>query len=229
MAVHSAVALDLHRLKETSIMFDTENTRLRRNIWKSLFVLDKFLAASVGGLEFLPEDDCSEDSLEMPAIPPSPQSHLFDEMFTSRSLGSLVKSCRFISEIISKIYSKEDVSSGAAEELLHKWNAGHSTRYPSLALENVVHGTVTTDKGIAILHVHLFSQYAIILLTRPFLLHLMIQLQKSRSNGCNRPRLTQCGAERLSHNCVTTSTQSVALIEAAFNSGQLPTWSPFVS
>lgn len=41
MAVRSAFALGLHR-EETLVIFNTEEQTLRRNLWRSLFVLDRF-------------------------------------------------------------------------------------------------------------------------------------------------------------------------------------------
>lgn len=63
MAVRSAFALGLHR-DETMRIFSNNEQAVRRNLWRSLFVLDRFLAASLGRPTAIRESDCSGPTLQ---------------------------------------------------------------------------------------------------------------------------------------------------------------------
>ncbi|KAK3070381.1 hypothetical protein LTS18_015115, partial [Coniosporium uncinatum] len=63
MAVRSAYALGLHR-EETMVIFSQEDRVARRNLWRSLFVMDRFLCCCLGRPPAISEEDCSGDSLK---------------------------------------------------------------------------------------------------------------------------------------------------------------------
>ncbi|KAK1963511.1 hypothetical protein LY78DRAFT_683234 [Colletotrichum sublineola] len=63
MAVRSGFALGLHRVQENHFIFKSHEIRLRRNLWRSLFVLDRFLAASLGRPVAIDEQECSTEAL----------------------------------------------------------------------------------------------------------------------------------------------------------------------
>jgi hypothetical protein len=68
MATRSAYALGLHR-EETMVIFSQEEQSARKNLWRSLFVIDRLLSCSLGRPTAISEDDCSGDTLH-----PSEQS-----------------------------------------------------------------------------------------------------------------------------------------------------------
>jgi hypothetical protein len=83
IAVRSAIALGLHR-EETMVNFSPPEVRLRCNIWKSLYVLDRFIAASLGRPPAISDNDCTDvalkDAMMLPQIapigPPEQQSSI---------------------------------------------------------------------------------------------------------------------------------------------------------
>lgn len=62
MATRSAYALGLHR-EETMVIFSQEEQAARKNLWRSLFVVDRLLSCSLGRPTAISEDDCSGDAL----------------------------------------------------------------------------------------------------------------------------------------------------------------------
>ncbi|TXC09585.1 hypothetical protein FocTR4_00005597 [Fusarium oxysporum f. sp. cubense] len=74
-AVRVAYALGIHRGHESEINQFPANEELRvlrRNVWRSLFVLDRFLAASLGRPFAISDNEYSESSLRPPNRPSSP-------------------------------------------------------------------------------------------------------------------------------------------------------------
>ncbi|ERT00799.1 hypothetical protein HMPREF1624_02032 [Sporothrix schenckii ATCC 58251] len=73
IAVRSAIALGLHR-EETMVNFSTSEVLLRCNIWRSLYVLDRFIAASLGRPPAISDNDCTDvafkDAMMLPHIAP---------------------------------------------------------------------------------------------------------------------------------------------------------------
>ncbi|KAF5639846.1 transcriptional regulatory [Fusarium sp. NRRL 52700] len=74
-AVRAAYALGIHRGHESEISQFPANEDLRvlrRNVWRSLFVLDRFLAATLGRPFAISDNEYSESSLRPPNRPSSP-------------------------------------------------------------------------------------------------------------------------------------------------------------
>uniref|UniRef100_A0A0D2XE57 Xylanolytic transcriptional activator regulatory domain-containing protein n=1 Tax=Fusarium oxysporum (strain Fo5176) TaxID=660025 RepID=A0A0D2XE57_FUSOF len=74
-AVRVAYALGIHRGHESEINQFPANEELRvlrRNVWRSLFVLDRFLAASLGRPFAISDNEYSESSFRPPNRPSSP-------------------------------------------------------------------------------------------------------------------------------------------------------------
>lgn len=71
IAVRSAIALGLHR-EETMVNFSASEVLLCCNIWKSLYVLDRFIAASLGRPPAISDNDCTDialkDAMMLPQI-----------------------------------------------------------------------------------------------------------------------------------------------------------------
>ena len=65
MAIRSAFALGLHR-QDCGLDFTSIEIKTRRNLWRSLFVLDRFLAASLGRPVAIPGEDAPDQTLAVP-------------------------------------------------------------------------------------------------------------------------------------------------------------------
>ncbi|KAK8246369.1 fungal-specific transcription factor domain-containing protein [Phyllosticta capitalensis] len=237
MAVRSAYALGLHR-EETMVIFNSEEQTARRNLWRSLFVMDRFLSLGLGRPTAISEDDCSGDTLK-PSQPDDPDAFGFDSALgTSISQGktngtaleAAVRSCSVIGRILKEVYQKRRISTRLAQEI-----ADVCKQWPR-ALPNHLHwrqaATATPTQGIAILHVNLFYCHSIIVLTRPFFLYIM-NSEVQRNNGTmavqplpSRQRYTRM--EKFSEACVIASTHTIILVQNAFEAGYLPRRNPAV-
>ena len=113
MAVRSAFALGLHR-EETMCIFSGAEQMVRRNLWRSLYVLDRFLSASLGRPTSIRESDCSGDTLttgEKPPFPQAPFPTAANAGFTGTlGLEASVRSCHVIGVILDKVYSQRKIS-----------------------------------------------------------------------------------------------------------------------
>ncbi|KAF2194939.1 hypothetical protein K469DRAFT_698498 [Zopfia rhizophila CBS 207.26] len=236
MATRSAYALGLHR-EETMVIFSEEEQSARRNLWRSLFVVDRLLSCSLGRPTAISEDDCSGDTLR-PADPPpetsfnpSGSSNLkasFSETGAC-ALEAAVRSCSAIGLILKKVYQQRKISTRLAQEI-----ADTCKTWPR-ALPPVLHwrqaANATPSQGVAILHVNLFYCHSIILLTRPFFLYILnleTQRQISQTATGNRAPRPFSRMEKFSEACVIASTHTILLVQNAFEAGYLSRRNPAV-
>jgi hypothetical protein len=125
MAIRSAYALGLHR-EETLIIFNTEDQSVRRNVWQSLFVMDRFLSCSLGRPPGISEAECSAEILKSPNPVATTDDFGFQQSFNGSSsagntgsygLEAAVRSCSVIGVILKKIYQQRRVSTKLAQEI----------------------------------------------------------------------------------------------------------------
>ncbi|KAL7900991.1 fungal-specific transcription factor domain-containing protein [Trichoderma sp. TUCIM 5745] len=200
MAVRSAYSLGMH--KETEMKF--ENETARRNIWRSLFVLDKFLATSLGRPAAIYEEDCSNNVLYLPADQ-SPKPAQEEDDIRKAGLDSSVRIYTTIGTMLKKIYSEKKVSTKLAQDIVDDCQLWALNAHPSLAAEGLLNGKAPKELGMSILH------------TRPTI-----------SNDGEPFHRTFSRAEKFSQACVAASTHSVMLIQAAFDAKYLPRCNPFI-
>ncbi|KAH7360451.1 fungal-specific transcription factor domain-containing protein [Rhexocercosporidium sp. MPI-PUGE-AT-0058] len=229
MAVRSAFALGLHR-EETMCIFGGAEQSVRRNLWRSLFVLDRFLSTSMGRPTAIRESDCSGTTLltgEKAPFPQAPFPTAANATFTSPNavgLEASVRSCHVIGVILEKVYSQRKISTKLAQEIADDCKGWPKALDPSLNHRQA--HSASREQGIAILHVNLFYCHSIILLTRPFFLFLMNK--KYQSPGETSQRVHVSRMEKFAGACVVASTQSIALVQSARESGYLSQRNPFV-
>lgn len=236
MAVRSAYALGLHR-DETMIIFGPEDQAARRNLWRSLFVMDRFLACSLGRPPAISEEDCSGDSLK-PGEPSIPDEFGFSNPFTpstdsgqtaAQGLDAAVRSCSVIGAILKRVYQHRKISTKLAQEIADVCKLWPKALTPSLHWRQ--YATASPSQGMAILHVNLFYCHSIVLLTRPFFLYILnSEVQRGPSEGFNRPRSRRNYGrmEKFSEACVIASTHTVVLVQNAYEAGYLPRRDPTV-
>ncbi|KAF2139566.1 uncharacterized protein K452DRAFT_62387 [Aplosporella prunicola CBS 121167] len=236
MAVRSAYALGLHR-EETLIIFNPAEQTARRNLWRSLFVMDRFLSFSLGRPVAISEDDCSGDTLR-PAQPDEHDAFGFDSAFQTTAnrsqtnagaLEAAVRSCSVIGRILKEVYQQRKISTRMAQEIADICKLWPKALAPQLHWRQAA--AACPDQGIAILHVNLFYCHSIILLTRPFFLYIMnAETQKEfAQNGASfQPRHKYSRMEKFSEACVIASTHSIVLVQNAFEAGYLPRRNPAV-
>lgn len=233
MAVRSAFALGLHR-EETMYIFGSAEQAVRRNLWRTLFVLDRFLATSLGRPTAIRESDCSGTTLFTGEEAPFPQAPFptaanADYMSSSMlGLEASVRSCHVLGIILEKVYSERKISTKLAQEIADSCKGWPKALDPSLHHRKAA--AASREQGIAILHVNLLYCHSIILLTRPFYLFLM-------NKAYQGPKTSGPGSVQQSHGsrmekfaaaCVIASTQSIALVQSAHEHLQLSQRNPFV-
>jgi hypothetical protein len=214
MALRSAFALGLHRA-ETMALFSATEQLVRRNLWRSLYVLDRYLSASLGRPTAIRDSDCSGDIL------------------TSRGgtmdgcgLEAAVYSCHTIGVILDQVYSQRKVSGKLAQEIADQCKGWPQALDPTLHHSQA--NPANPAQGIAILHVNLFHWHSIILLTRPFFLFTMNKEEQMRRDTGQRPFREGSLTDRFGEACVSASCQSIALVHNALKGGYLPRRNPFV-
>jgi Fungal specific transcription factor domain len=230
MASRSGFALGLHR-EETLAIFSDEEQALRRNLWRSVFVLDCFLAASMGRPTAISEDGCSGEALTAENTSSSSTSSFFTAITSPSStlgLEASVRSCRVIGTILKRVYSKRKISTRLAQEIADECALWPDTLDPSLHSRQMTTTGINPSHGIAILHVNLLYCHTIILLTRPFFLFLLNKVQKERMSGVQRSRRIGSRIEKFSECCVSASCHSISLAQSALDGGYLSYRNPFV-
>ncbi|KAJ4360744.1 uncharacterized protein N0V89_001311 [Didymosphaeria variabile] len=138
MAARSAQALGLHR-EETLVIFGPEEQKARKNLWRSLFVIDRLLACLLGRPTAISESDCSGDNLR-PAEAAAEASNLkanFSET-GAFALEAAVRSCSAIGLILKKVYQQRKISTRLAQEIADisgpdLYSLGGQSKPPSLS------------------------------------------------------------------------------------------------
>ncbi|KAI1335514.1 fungal-specific transcription factor domain-containing protein [Xylariaceae sp. FL0016] len=230
MAVRSAFALGLHR-DESMVIFPPGECQVRKNLWRTLFVLDRFLAACLGRPTAIAEDDCSESAFEAPRTGPmDPQSPMINggEATHLVALEAAVKSCRVIGYTLKKVYSKRKISTAVAQEIadhLEDWNR---ELHHELHWRRLIVGGIDPIRGISILHTNILHCHSVMLLTRPFFLYLLNKACEDLTGSTHRtPRLSH-RMETFAQTCVEASQHTLILAQASLDGDYLPQCNPFV-
>ncbi|KAI1106286.1 fungal-specific transcription factor domain-containing protein [Jackrogersella minutella] len=230
MAVRSAFALGLHR-EESMVIFPESERHIRRNVWRTLFVLDRFLAASLGRPITISEEDCSEHALDFPAGAGTDDDLMMgDEPQTTSSvaLDAAVRSCFLIGSTLKKVYSKRKVSTLVAQEIADRLEHWERELHHSLHCRRVMDGSIDQAQAVAILHVNLLHCHSVLLLTRPFFLYLLKMGCDDLSRGTQKPPHFSPRLEKFSQACVEASQRTIILARAAMDAEYLPQCNPFV-
>lgn len=215
------------------VIFGPEEQTQRKNLWKSIFVIDRLLSCSLGRPTAISEDDCSGDSLH-PSEPPLEQPFMINPAPDINETGpcalqAAVRSCSVIGVILRKVYQQRKISTRLAQEI-----ADVCKSWPR-ALPAILHwrqaASASPSQGVAILHVNLFYCHSIILLTRPFFLYIL-NLETQRHVNQNQPGVRgprpYLRMEKFSEACVIASTHTILLVQNAFDAGYLSRRNPAV-
>lgn len=196
-------------------LFSDAEQLVRKNLWRSLYVLDRFLSASLGRPTAIRESDCSGDIL-------TSKGKLLD----GRGLEAAVSSCHTIGVILEKVYSQRKVSGKLAQGI-----ADHCKGWPQALDPDLRHTHANPEnpaQSIAILHIYLFHFHSITLLTRPFFLFAMNKAEQARRETGQKSIRAGTRTARFGEACVSASCQSIALVHNALKGGYLPRRNPFV-
>ncbi|KAI1426072.1 fungal-specific transcription factor domain-containing protein [Xylaria sp. FL1777] len=227
MAVRSAFALGLHR-EESMVLFQLEEQLERKNLWRTLFILDRFLSACLGRPTAISEEDCSTSAFVTPGdVPMSPLGICTDATHLE-ALGAAVKSCQVIGVTLKRVYSKRKISTAVGQEIaarLDTWN----TELPlSLHWRRLMDEPMDSSHGIAILHVNLLHCHSVMLLTRPFFLCLLHKTAVGSESRNSKPWRPSYKMETFAQTCVEASQHTLVLAQAVLDDKYLPQCNPFV-
>jgi hypothetical protein len=167
MAVCTAYAPGMH-LEEMIGGVDPKQTALRKMIWRSLFVMDIFLAHSSGRPVAIDEGECSGNVLapmtnERTAL----NDHHVSDLCTV-GLDATVTSSRVLSVILKKVYIPCKISTQLDQELDEVCRTWPQNLPPVLHWRRA--SPENRGQAIAILHANMVYFHSLILLTRPFFL-----------------------------------------------------------
>lgn len=230
MAVRSAQALGLHR-EESMVIFSDSEQHLRRNVWRTLFVLDRFLAACLGRPITITEEDCSEHALEHPTGGETNQPAMSDEtrVTSSEALSAAVKSSCLIGLTLKKVYSKRrKVSTLVAQEIADRLETWERELQQNLHCRRIMEEAMGRAEAVAILHINLLHYHSVLLLTRPFFLYLLKLGCDDFSRSSQKPPHFSLRLERFSQVCVEAAQRTIILVRAAFDADYLPRCNPFI-
>lgn len=226
MAVRTAYTLGLHR-EETLVILPAKQQIARRNVWRSLFVLDRFLSASLGRPMAIPDEECSEEALNpSSSLYSAPQ--LASHQYCTAGLEAAVRSAHVVGIILKKVYLQRKISTKLAQELADKCKSWPENLSPSLHWRQA--SRHNRRQAIAILHSNQVYCHSIILLTRPFFLYLLsAEIQQTYLGAGQLPQQARGRMERFSDACLTASTHTVALVQNAYQDQYLSRLNPFTT
>ena len=225
MAVRSAYALGIHR-EETLVIFAPDERSSRRKLWRSLFVLDRFLAVSLGRPVAIAEEESSGEILQPPdhASGNGTEPDGFD--ICAAGLAASVRSCHLMGTILRRVYHRRKISVKQAQILADEYKKWPENLSPSLHWKEASSRNIR--QAIAILHCNLAYCHSVILLTRPFFLYLLsIEVQRSQLHSAVAGPNRQAKMEKFSEACMIASIHTVALCHNAHQGGYLPRLNPF--
>ncbi|KAH7162418.1 fungal-specific transcription factor domain-containing protein [Dactylonectria estremocensis] len=227
-AVRSAYALGLHKGPDLATC-KNEHLAEERNLWRSLFVLDRFLATALGLPVAISEEVCSKDSLEaLPSTKKSGKKRRRSQSVSSSGLDACVQASEFVSQALKRVYSGAQISTQVAHEIADACKRWAQRIPQKLDWFHLFNRNSTPAHGMAILHTQLFGCHSIMLFTRPFFLHLFSRVQPNVAGSQDETQQPNPRLDLLSEACVAASMQTIKLVQQVYQARRLPQRSPFV-
>jgi hypothetical protein len=217
MAVRSAFALGLHR-EDNALIFSKVESKVRRNLWRTLYILDRFLSAALGRPTAISDEDCSDGSLDAP----EKSFETEDERISSLALDAAVKTCHVIGDTLRRVYSKRKISTAIAQEIAQKLDSWNGSLNPDLHWRQSRNHAATPSCGIATVHTNLLHCHSIMLLTRPFFLYIL------KAGITHKPPHVSQRMETFAQTCVEAAQHSLFIAQAAMDASYLPQCNPFI-
>ncbi|EED20121.1 conserved hypothetical protein [Talaromyces stipitatus ATCC 10500] len=250
MAVRLAYALGLHRAETQRAYDERERQSMslpRVLLWRSLYVMDRFLASCLGRPTAIQDEEISEELVPhrerfRDLSPGSVENFEFEALFAS------VQAAQINGSILHQIYRSRKVSLKIARQIavqIHEWTQ---------SLPEILQWRPTPmphdDTGKAMGQLHIWMTYfsTIILLTRPFLLlHVkkVIAQERRRPNPPHAHKspdsseavASSPGEIRVAENpelkkysaaCVRSATHMIRAVQTIRVKGCLPRRNPFI-
>lgn len=228
MAVRSAYALGLHR-KQTTASFPAAEQEVRKNVWKSLYVMDCFLSAMLGR----PNGITTRDAPDTTYLKSNGET---EEPLEAVALTASLKASKLVGDILSSVYAERKVSVKLALQWSANFESWKASLPPMLHWENIGLPNEDPRLTLAQLHVNLTYFHGVILLTRPFLLQKMVSVIRANradagvlgSLNSDGRETSRASAEPFPPACVRSAVYSINAIQSALLKRALPRRDPFV-
>ncbi|KAI3336882.1 hypothetical protein HD806DRAFT_21519 [Xylariaceae sp. AK1471] len=227
MAVRSAFALGLHR-DESEEIFQPEERLVRKNLWRTLFILDRFLSACLGRPTAISEEDCSISAFKISRTATNSPMSICTEATHLAALEAAVKSCQVIGMTLKRVYSKRKISTAVGQEIANHLDMWNRELPHTLHWKRLINGPIDSTQGIAILHVNLLHCHSVMLLTRPFFLYLLNKALVGSQGSNSKPSRLSHKMEIFAQACVLSSQHTLVLTQAVLDGKYLPQCNPFV-
>lgn len=208
-------------------------------LWRSLYVMDRFLSSCLGRPTAIQDEEISEELFpsneEMRTAPNSVDNFEFE------ALSASMRAARILGTILHQIYRSRKVSLRIARNVavsIHEWTQ---------SLPEILQWRPTPiphdDPGKAMGQLHIWMTYfsTIILLTRPFLLlhvkKVITEQQKSKSQASPEAVTNSSAESRVAENpelnkysaaCVRSATHLIRAVQTIRVKGCLPRRNPFI-
>ena len=215
MAVRTAYSLGMHS-EETLIIFPVEEQESRKRLWRSLFIMDRLLAAYLGRPVAIAEEECCGALLNPRVNTFQGMSQIGHDQIGAAGLEATVRSAHVIGLILRKVYRQRRISTKLAQELAEECKQWPEKLSPALHWRRAT--SENPRQALAILHANLAYCHSIILLSRPFFLYLLsAEVQQMHLGGGQqaplRPRVRM---QKFSNACIIASKHTVALVQNAY-------------
>ncbi|KAE9379652.1 hypothetical protein N431DRAFT_434576 [Stipitochalara longipes BDJ] len=233
MAVNLSYALGIHK-EETLPMFDPLQQARRRNLWQSLYIMDCFLATSLGRPNHISCETASE------LCPTPSQSSSKPASSAGNDLSFAVNASKIVGKILSRVYDKRKASRFIAYQLSLRFSDWLQQLPPDLHWR--VSSFQSQDHTLTLkrLHINLICFHGIIILTRPFFLYqISRQVAELEEDSTARKNDHTASGSRIEEEhpeqtfcfdsaCVRAALHSVTAVNNAFTTDALPRRNPFV-
>lgn len=223
MAVRSAYALGLH-MKRTDPGFSPLEQRTRRDLWKSLYVMDCFISAMLGRPNSINSRDAPQSSFAS-----DEDDAEGDEGIEAAALTASTRASQLIGDILSYVYAERKISVKLVHHLSSRFHLWKESLPAILRWQNISLPSEDPRTSLAQLRVNLSYFHGIILLTRPFLLQKIISLVRpGRYRMDDKDETSSASAEPFPPACVQSAVYSINAVQSALLKRALPRRDPFV-
>ncbi|KAM0463342.1 hypothetical protein ACHAO4_000055 [Trichoderma viride] len=216
IAARAAYSIGLHRT-EVNARFGQEIHRQRDRLWKSLRVLDLFLSSSMGRPPSTSDVDCT--------VPYRAVDGDGNEVFDL--LNASVQILVILEGIILEIYSRKKISMRLTEGIslqLREWSGRWLSSLKDMIAQPAGRNEAQVTGACQVLSSY---YYAVMLVSRPFLMYELFQRLTDGSSAVNsRPAALTSGRSKLADACIDAASLMVDpvldLIERGILRGKAP-------
>lgn len=215
MAIRFAQALGLHR-ECVNRSLPLRDRLLRRRIWRTLFIHDKFHSAALGRPSAIEDGDWDDrDSSDI-----SEEDRLTVEQ---------VNVAAILGDICREVYRPRTISSEAASSLARRLQEWSDNLPQHMTVHTLLHNkSLSAFHRFALNRLHQAHLNAVILLSRPFFFYVVASAVTNQTPAPMPPRKASGTVARLARACLLSAVRSVELVQTLFVDNVIPYRPPFL-